>query len=165
MHRATCIFNHLIASSVKASLHALVLWCACVSLWRAPVACLHRHAEAEPGLLARHLQACHNDHGESDWHVHFAYLNDVLRGGGCPVPLGDDENDTTSEQMTAPVVLLGQARIHFAETGVAVAVPSVALPPCPLLIGPRLDVHWRRQFLSHFQMEHRLQALLCSAQC
>jgi hypothetical protein len=62
-----------------------------ISLWRAPVPCVHRHASptAASSIDAIDHQCVFHDGSlmshECEWHLHIAFLDDVARSGGMPV--------------------------------------------------------------------------------
>lgn len=86
-------------STARTVSRAVVFVCVCVSLWRAPLPWLHHHESRSVGAfgtqLSRHLDMwhCRDASDESGWHLHFALLDDILRGGGCPVPPDENENE------------------------------------------------------------------------
>jgi hypothetical protein len=83
------------------ALRMLLLSCVLLSQWRVPLPWLHQHDElAETRALPLQLQHCaiwHEqtlpDHGE--WHFHFATLDEILRGAGCPVPAAGEPQSQT----------------------------------------------------------------------
>lgn len=80
--------------------------CLFVSLWRAPVPCIHMHEEPSESArnddLTVHLSRFHVETGDDShgWHVHVVAFRDFFRGGGCPVP--DDGEQPNPDEM--PIV-------------------------------------------------------------
>ena len=64
-----------------------------ISLWRAPVPWLHRHASptaATRGDAIEHQRMFHDEPGHAcEWHLHIALPDDIAQSGGMPVsPVG-----------------------------------------------------------------------------
>lgn len=116
--------------AVRTAFRSVLLVCVFASLWRAPIPWLHHHDTPVTGefsdQLSRHLNAWHHGSLENPagWHLHFAMLDDILRGGGCPVPADGNEDEL-------PVT------VEFAEPSVVNAV-SVEL----LLLSVNLLTVW-----------------------
>lgn len=137
------------------------------SLWQAPIPWLHFHPVAAHGsdALVTHVDAYHHLAPLSaEWHLHFVKLNEVLRGGGCPVPV-DKEN---SDRERADVVVLPSETSPVMERSPL----SVAFDVAPLNDTPELhtaltaDVHFRpRQALSRHSLDGTLLSLICVALC
>lgn len=143
--------------------------CLFLSLWRAPVPCVHAHGDtAEQNRnaeLTAHLARYHAHVGDEDagWHVHVVSLRDFLRGGGCPVP--DDGEQPNPDEM--PVVP------SLSETRAAFATAAALLPLCfgdvlPVLAAASStsDVHLGTSDDGEFALPcSRRLPLLCVARC
>ena len=98
-----------LTAAVRTTIRIVTFLCLCASLWQAPLPCVHLHTDGPDASLSqtmdRHLSTwhCTNETDESGWHLHFAMLDDILRGGGCPVPqdAGGDELPLTIEHVVS----------------------------------------------------------------
>lgn len=104
--------RYLKAASRKAVQIALLV-SLFVSQWQAPLPWLHRHHESDSAELTQQLN-CHlttwhsqTETEQCEWHLHFALLDGILRGGGCPVPLEEgNEEFPFIEEHVAPAKLV-----------------------------------------------------------
>ena len=157
------------ARAARAVFRFVLFVCMCASLWRAPLPWLHHHEGRDAAEfsenMSRHLDVWHGNTAsdESGLHLHFAMLDDILRGGGCPVPPDehDDEPPPTIQQ-----VIPGNHVVNAAETLLAsvhsIIVWSDALHSNTAAVG-RADL--RRRPVDDRTAARRLLTVLCIAQC
>lgn len=160
------------ATAARTLFHAVTFVCLCASLWRAPVPWLHRHIEVANSrsaagamdTLDRHLDEWHSgdELGESSVHLHFALLDDIVRGGGCPVsPDSDDDEPLVVEHLVPP----GQSVVQ-ADLSIQLAddwnVSDARFVVSPIRVAQRPT---QDQFLGDYSASRRLLTLLCVAQC
>lgn len=77
-----------------------------LSLWQAPFPWFHCHSPGDDEQVTQltHVAAYHaggyrpGREQQRAWHLHFALLPDIVRGGGCPVPPDEDGRDRESLQ-------------------------------------------------------------------
>lgn len=115
-----------------------IVTCVCVSLWHAPLPWLHCHGSPEAGehreLLRQHANRWHvgDATDEDGWHLHFAMLDDIVRGGGCPVPPdedGDDQQPASPDVVSGPLFesaiewVMSSARLGVSGPGIPLATP------------------------------------------
>tara|TARA_R110002110_G_scaffold250431_1_gene466542 strand:+ start:81 stop:578 length:498 start_codon:yes stop_codon:yes gene_type:complete len=160
------------AMTTRTVFRVVTFVCLCASLWRAPLPWLHCHEKAAHTdsaigsmlTLNRHLDEWHSDDeaGESRMHLHFAMLDEILRGGGCPVSAdGDDDEPPVVEHLVPPGQCVGPADLLFDIADVW----DVADTTCfrfPSIAGRRST---SRQFLGDHAESHRLLTVLCVSRC
>ncbi len=177
--------RRLLIVATRNSFRVVVVVCVCLSMWRAPLPWLHRHGEstsydesvgAESGgaemaqRLERHLMVWHSGSTvpTTEWHLHFAMLADILRGGGCPVPPDEDGDDQDGDALPVIAEQVLPAD-HAARTVDASFVRTDSISTghanCDTTPACCFDRTMRRQFLSAFAESRCLQTVLCVAQC
>lgn len=163
-----------VTAAVRTTFLIVTFLCLCVSLWQAPLPVLHHHVHADYATLSktmvsqtmdRHQSAWHGDDEtkEAGWHLHVAMLDDILRGGGCPVPSEPDSDELplTIEHAVPTNQLTGQL--------------DPLLTPLQPLVASQDDSHKtfdlghalrsRRQFLGDQAEARRLLTVLCVIRC
>ena len=161
-----------ITTAARTLFQAVTFVCLCASLWRAPVPWLHRHIEVAIAgstagamdTLDRHLDEWHSDDelSKSSVHLHFAMLDDIVRGGVCPVPAdSDDDEPLVVEHLVPPGQFVGQSDlpVQLADDWNVLDARFVVFP-IRVAQRPTQD-----QFLGDFSASRRLLTLLCVAQC
>lgn len=161
--------QHPVAVAVRATFRIVTFLCLCVSLWQAPLPWVHLHTEGADASLCktmdRHLSMwhCTNETDESGWHLHFAMPDDILRGGGCPVPqdAGEDELPLTIEHVVSAnqIVSLSDSLLAPVQSFV------VSQNESSKTSGVSTASRTRRQFLGDQTEERRLLAMLCIIRC
>lgn len=115
--------------------------------------------------MARHLSTWHGDNetDQSGWHLHFAMLGDVLRGGGCPVPqdAGDDELPLTIEHIVSANQIVSLSDSLHAPVQSSVVSQHESSKTSGLGTTTRAP----RQFLGEQAEERRLLTMLCIIRC
>ena len=154
--------------TASAGFRTLAYLCLFASLWRAPLPWVHVHGEprAVPmqQRLDRHLAAWHweSQPDDREWHLHFAMLDDLLRGNGCPIPLdnGRGEQPLTTRHV-APLEEAGRSSVHrLAVEWTPVCLEAVSpLQPSAGTVGPRFSSPPRETY------SRRLLTVLCIARC
>lgn len=141
--------------------------CTIASLWQAPIPWLHLHADAaqRSDALVTHLDAYHRCAPFSaEWHLHFVLLNEVLHGGGCPVPVDEESRD---REWADVVVLPTETSSVLDQSPVSVAFDLAPLNDTPELhTAVSADTHFRpRHPLSRHSLDGTLLSLICVALC
>lgn len=171
MVRSRRHFRRRAVAAIRTSFRIVTLICVSASLWRAPLPCFHEHhdsvQQAGAGPLASHLTAMHaaDEPHDDCWHVHYAMLEDIVRGGGYPIPAdeSDDERPSPFEQQVTPELHAASGTLvhpsRFARTA--------ELTPSELLLLPARRSHAARRLpADHFRAPpRRLQSVLCVVQC
>lgn len=151
--------------------HAVVL----ASLWQAPVVWLHRHADAEHTSESHdwHLADYHAPgvnrplHHESGWHLHWAFVEDIARGGGMPVQ-SDSDSSASPSRSSNPLAPPGAGvpSVQDAPANAPWALADCA-PPAGLAGAAqgREEVSRTTQPLASFCHAGLLLTLLCVARC
>jgi hypothetical protein len=141
----------------------------CVGLWRAPLPWLHRHVEPvghASANLSRHLNAWHagSPRAETGWHLHFALIDDILRGDGCPVPPGQGEESPHQFDSNSVVSTSDSAtRLHVSRLGDSILAGLTTNVP---EMGPPTLSSSSRCLSSESRVTPRsLQAILCVCLC
>jgi hypothetical protein len=140
-----------------------------VSQWRAPLPWLHRHHESTSAELAQQLDSHRTTwHSQSEteqcgWHLHFALLDDILRGGGCPVPPEEgDEEFPFIEEHVAPAKLVTKSDgLDFRLT----ESMWTSQNPCGKAANSCRSQALLGRFLGGHAEPRHLLTVLCVAQC
>ncbi|MFT5323780.1 MAG: hypothetical protein ACI8P0_001631 [Planctomycetaceae bacterium] len=158
-----------VTAAVRTMFRIVTFLCLCASMWQAPLPCVHLHSDGPDSSLSqmmdRHLSMwhCTNETDESGWHLHFAMLDDILRGGGCPVPQGsgEDELPLTIEHVVSAnqIVSLSDALLAPAQSFVLSQDESSKTS------GVSTASRTRRQFLGDQAEERQLLTMLCIIRC
>ena len=156
--------------AVRTSIRVTAVLCACAGSWRAPVPWLHCHVapsnQQMASNLSRHLRGWHADsgHEETGWHLHFVLIDDLLRGGGCPVPPGQDEGDSQPFHLKDVVPTVDSpTNSHVLRVGRTVADSIVCTGP-EVLTRPH-GIESRCRSFDGRPKPQQLQKLLCVSLC
>ncbi|MCO6458249.1 MAG: hypothetical protein J5I93_23330 [Pirellulaceae bacterium] len=151
--------------------HAVVL----ASLWQAPVVWLHRHSEADHTSESQdwHLADYHAtgvtrplDH-ESGWHLHWAFAEDIARGGGMPVQ-SDSESSDSPGRSSNPLAPPGSGvpSVQDAPASTPWNLADCVVPAgMPGTLAGREEASRTTQPLASFCHSGLLLTLLCVARC
>lgn len=148
---------------VRFAAWSLFVVCVSASLWQAPLPWLHCHNEEQVRnneAFARHLSIYHDGEDGTGWHFHFALLEDILRGEGCPVPTDSDGPDASVWLVTQ---LDSNDRHHSFDYELRIAdfIHSERVLP----VSRRVDAAPLRNPLQHHTKARRLLALICVCRC
>ena len=158
-----------VTTAIRTTFRIVTFLCLCASLWQAPLPCVHHHRDGADASLSRtmdrHLSMwhCTNQTDASSWHLHFAMLGDILRGGGCPVPhdAGDDELPPTAEHVVSANQIVSLCDSLLAPVQSLVVSQDQSSKTFGLGDASRT----RRQFLGDQAEERRLLTMLCVMRC
>ena len=152
------------------SLFRLAALCVLLTLWTGPLPWIHRHTPTvdvnQAQTLASHLSDWHDGARSirTGWHLHFATLDNIVRGRGCPAaPRSNDDE--------LPIV--GSLSVESStDSGFVLARMSPFLQPIADKVShpatmslEQGDLSLRRQFLSDFAQSRRLKIVLCVDRC
>lgn len=152
------------------SLFRTMAYCSVMlSLWQAPLPWLHCHSAggADQVTQQTHVAAYHPGREQQRaWHLHFALLSDIVRGGGCPVPPDDNGRDRESQQTIALASELsaGSPRLLQSASWLSSILP--AAPADVAATSALADVRFfDRHPLNRFALSGDLLPLLCVSRC
>lgn len=146
-----------------------VVWiCVLANLWRAPMVWIHVHSPGDApdsvaANLAEHVTGFHRSNVRPDedaWHIHLALLDDIVRGGGDPIP---------SDEQDVPVLPSSVCPLPHTNSFQAEATTRERLSyDCPSIDRPALTRHAADNcelLLGSALRPPNLVAVLCVARC
>ncbi len=134
--------RQILCAALRRAALSVVWICLLANLWRAPIAWIHVHqangtSESLSSLQSQHVAGFH--HSETNrtkdaWHVHLAFLDEIVRGGGSPIP-SDEQDDPVVPSSVCPLphadsfATAASDREKLAHLSVSVDRPALMLHP------------------------------------